>query len=207
MKFSSVEIYVYFYGSEKLYSAISAFVLMSEYKDLIPVKVENLLSIAPEKDNCIVVSDKLFSPEGWNTIIVGEDINYPIRFGELLELIKKKKAVIENQSKSASLYKIGVLEFDLVKRTVINSYTDEKINLTEKESMILSVLVTSNGNECSKEFLLEKIWGFKEGIETHTLETHIYGLRKKIEKNPSNPSIILSTTGGYAVNFENKQSS
>ncbi len=69
---------------------------------------------------------------------------------------------------------------------------DRKIRLTEKETNILKFLYRSSGRTVEREVLLREVWGYNAGVTTHTLETHIYRLRQKIEPDPSNATILLT---------------
>ena len=74
--------------------------------------------------------------------------------------------------------------------------------LTDKETKILKLLYESHGVVVSKESLLKQIWGYSKDIATHTLETHIYRLRQKIETNPQKPELILTDFNGYYLSEE-----
>ncbi len=76
---------------------------------------------------------------------------------------------------------------------------NEDIYLTEKENYILYYLYQNIGEAVSRAKLLDEIWGYNTQIETHTLETHIYRLRQKLEVNPTEPSIILTDDKGYLL--------
>lgn len=78
---------------------------------------------------------------------------------------------------------------------------DGKIaNLTEKECAVLVYLHRRKGEPVSRDELLHAVWDYAEGVETHTLETHIYRLRQKIETDPSTPVVLLTADdGGYRV--------
>ena len=73
------------------------------------------------------------------------------------------------------------------------------LRLTEKEVAILSFLAERKGVPVSREDLLAHVWSYAEGVETHTLETHIYRLRQKIEADPSSPTILVTKEDGYAI--------
>lgn len=73
------------------------------------------------------------------------------------------------------------------------------INLTEKELDILILLKDSEGQSVSRKTMLDRVWGYASGVETHTLETHIYRLRQKIEPDPAKPSLLLTDEQGYRL--------
>ncbi|MDC0400022.1 helix-turn-helix domain-containing protein [Alphaproteobacteria bacterium] len=77
----------------------------------------------------------------------------------------------------------------------------KKIRLTEKETAILIRLSAANGGSVSRNTLLEEVWGYKTGIDSHTLETHIYRLRKKIEELGSSSSFLKTSRDGYKLLF------
>ena len=74
-----------------------------------------------------------------------------------------------------------------------------KIRLTEKETSILKYLFRAGEQVVSRDILLHEVWGYNSGVTTHTLETHIYRLRQKIERDPSNAEILVTETGGYKL--------
>jgi len=76
---------------------------------------------------------------------------------------------------------------------------DRKIRLTEKETNILKFLYRSNGGVGPRDTLLHEVWGYNAGVTTHTLETHIYRLRQKIEPDPSNARLLVTESGGYRL--------
>lgn len=102
---------------------------------------------------------------------------------------------------------------DLPARITIGGYTlytrenlwirdgEAPLRLTEKETAILAYLHTA-GAPVSREALLERVWSYVPEVETHTLETHIYRLRQKIEEDPSSPKILLTQGDGYSVALE-----
>src|SRR5947207_2619924 len=74
-----------------------------------------------------------------------------------------------------------------------------KVRLTEKETAILRFLYRAGQTPVSRETLLQEVWGYNSGVTTHTLETHIYRLRQKIEKDAANPEILVTEAGGYKL--------
>jgi DNA-binding response OmpR family regulator len=76
---------------------------------------------------------------------------------------------------------------------------DRKIRLTEKETNILKFLYSASEGVVPRDTLLHEVWGYNAGVTTHTLETHIYRLRQKIEADPSNASLLVTEGGGYRL--------
>ena len=76
---------------------------------------------------------------------------------------------------------------------------EKKVRLTEKETAILKYLYRAGAKVVGRDVLLAEVWGYNSGVTTHTLETHIYRLRQKIEKDPSNAEILVTETGGYRL--------
>jgi DNA-binding response OmpR family regulator len=77
---------------------------------------------------------------------------------------------------------------------------ERQTRLTEKERDILLTLLAAQGGVVRRSVLLDRVWGYASGVETHTLETHIYRLRQKIETDPARPQILLTAEDGYALN-------
>jgi DNA-binding response OmpR family regulator len=76
---------------------------------------------------------------------------------------------------------------------------NRKVRLTEKETNILKFLYRAGERVVGREILLHEVWGYNAGVTTHTLETHIYRLRQKIEADPSQAQILVTETGGYKL--------
>src|SRR4029078_457354 len=74
-----------------------------------------------------------------------------------------------------------------------------KMRLTQKETAILRYLYRAGQRPVSRETLLQEVWGYNSGLTTHTLETHIYRLRQKIEKDAAAPAILVTEAGGYKL--------
>ena len=74
-----------------------------------------------------------------------------------------------------------------------------KMRLTEKEAAIIKYLYRAGQKVVTRDVLLEEVWGYNSGVTTHTLETHVYRLRQKIERDPSNAEILVTESGGYKL--------
>jgi DNA-binding response OmpR family regulator len=85
------------------------------------------------------------------------------------------------------------------KLLIDNERRGKKIRLTEKEVSILKYLYRAEGKPVAREVLLTEVWGYNAAANTHTLETHIYRLRQKIERDPAAAALILTGPGGYRL--------
>ena len=74
-----------------------------------------------------------------------------------------------------------------------------KIRLTGKENALLRYLLRADRMTAERQVLLNAVWGYSSSVSTHTLETHAYRLRQKIEADPGNPQLLLTTLGGYRL--------
>jgi len=104
-------------------------------------------------------------------------------------------------SSDLAVYPIGPYSFQPSKRTLSNSSESRRIRLTEKESEILKLLYRSPA-PVDREAILDAVWGCAPTVTTHTLETHIYRLRQKIESNPSDPCLIVTENRGYRLKLD-----
>ena len=140
--------------------------------------------------NSILLSDQSFE-DNYNHI----KLQFPINFKNLIEKINIKFLRINAKEKSSIL--IGLYEVDLNSRKL--KFQKKEINLTEKEVDLIMFLNSAN-KPIGIEQLEMKVWGFKSKLETHTVETHIYRLRKKISENFKKNDFILSDKNGYFLN-------
>ncbi len=119
----------------------------------------------------------------------------PMRAVNLAALIKKQvKSIFMPQEK----LEIGVGILD-IRESLWFGEDGEAVRLTDKEVGILACLAQAKGAAVGRQELLDRVWSYAEGVETHTLETHIYRLRQKIEPDPANPVILLTAEQGYSV--------
>jgi len=122
-------------------------------------------------------------------------IKTPIRASALIEILRREMDIA---GAAPALVTIGEHKLD-TRENLWLAPGQSPLRLTEKETAILLYLKESAGGKVSKQALLENVWAYAEGVETHTLETHIYRLRQKIEADPSNPAILLTAEDGYRL--------
>jgi DNA-binding response OmpR family regulator len=98
-----------------------------------------------------------------------------------------------------AVFTIGPYTFRPSAKMLIHGETQKKVRLTEKETAILKYLYRSGNIVVGRDTLLGEVWGYNAGVTTHTLETHVYRLRQKIEAEPSNAEILVTEPGGYRL--------
>ncbi len=123
-------------------------------------------------------------------------ITKPFRFGVLLARLRAH--LRQHEQNEHAVFKIGPFTFRPGAKQLSNE-DGRKIRLTEKESAILKYLYRAGEKPVSRTILLHEVWGYRSDISTHTLETHIYRLRQKIEPNPSESRLLLTVPGGYKL--------
>jgi DNA-binding response OmpR family regulator len=120
----------------------------------------------------------------------------PFRFAVLLARIRAQLRQYE-QSEDAT-FNVGPYIFKPAQKLLTDA-DGRKIRLTEKEASIIRYLFRAGQKAVTRDELLEEVWGYNSGVTTHTLETHVYRLRQKIEKDPSNAEILVTENGGYKI--------
>ncbi len=120
----------------------------------------------------------------------------PFKFPVLLARIRSQLRTHE-QSEDA-VFQMGPYTFKPAQKLLLDA-KDKKIRLTEKETSILKYLYRAGSNVVARDVLLHEVWGYNAGVTTHTLETHIYRLRQKIEHDPSSARLLVTESGGYKL--------
>lgn len=120
----------------------------------------------------------------------------PFKFSVLLARVRAHLRSFE-QSEDAT-FQVGPYEFRPSMKTLTRE-DDRKIRLTEKETNILKYLYRAGSKSVPREELLSEVWGYNAAVTTHTLETHIYRLRQKIEPDPGNARLLVTEAGGYRL--------
>lgn len=123
-------------------------------------------------------------------------ITKPFKFPVLLARIRAQMRQHE-QSENA-IFTLGPYTFKPAIKILLTK-DNKKIRLTEKETNILKFLYRATNEVVPRDTLLHEVWGYNAGVTTHTLETHIYRLRQKIEPDPSNASLLVTENGGYRL--------
>ncbi len=121
----------------------------------------------------------------------------PFRFEVLLARLRAHLRQHE-QSHDAAL-SIGGYKFRPAYKQLLDPHNGKTVRLTEKETAILQYLYRAGGATVDRETLLREVWGYRPGVATHTLETHIYRLRQKIERDPPRPRILVTEPAGYRL--------
>lgn len=123
-------------------------------------------------------------------------VTKPFRFSVLLARIR---AHLRNHETSEdAVLRLGPYTFRPAAKLLIGE-RDKKIRLTEKETNILKYLYRAGCQPVSRDELLREVWGYNANVTTHTLETHVYRLRQKIEPDPANSRLLLTESGGYRL--------
>lgn len=123
-------------------------------------------------------------------------VTKPFRFAVLLARIRAQ--LRSHEASEDAVFPIGPYSFRPGSKLLIND-RGSKVRLTEKETAILRYLYRSGEKPVSREILLQEVWGYNSGVTTHTLETHIYRLRQKIERDPANAALLVTEAGGYKL--------
>jgi DNA-binding response OmpR family regulator len=124
-----------------------------------------------------------------------DHVSKPFRFAVLAARIHAH--LRSHEQSEEAVYRIGPYTFRPSAKLLLDP-KGKKIRLTEKETNILKHLHRS-GATVARETLLHEVWGYNPAVTTHTLETHIYRLRQKIETNPSAAQILITESGGYRL--------
>ena len=160
--------------------------------EIIEISAENSLNISLNKKNDHLVIVKKLVKNLNNQILV---TSLPIKLSKLIE--KLNIEFLKRNFQSQSEFKIQKYNLDINSRELI--FKDKKIKLTEKESNII-LYISNSTKPVSIEDLQLNVWGYHSDLETHTVETHVYRLRKKISTIFDDNDFINSKKNGYQIN-------
>ena len=123
-------------------------------------------------------------------------VTKPFRFAVLLARIRAH--LRQHEHSEDAVFKVGPYTFKPSAKMLVRE-DSRKVRLTEKETAIIKFLLRSGEQIVSRDVLLQDVWGYNAGVTTHTLETHVYRLRQKIERDPSHAEILVTEGGGYKL--------
>ncbi len=126
-------------------------------------------------------------------------IQKPFALNVLLDMLQSALNIIARSQ--SGILRFNGYELSSFEKEIKNLQTGEKIKLTEREVSMLLYLYKQRGKAISKADFLQEVWGYSPDTSTHTIETHVYRLRQKVEKNESSCPLISTENGGYRLNF------
>ncbi|WP_259781802.1 response regulator transcription factor [Aestuariispira ectoiniformans] len=124
-------------------------------------------------------------------------ISKPFRLNVLLARLRAQ--LRQHEQSEDAVFTIGPYTFQPSAKILLDDENGQKIRLTEKETAILKYLYRAGDKVIARDTLLGEVWGYNAGVTTHTLETHVYRLRQKIERDPGNAQILVTEPGGYKL--------
>ena len=124
-------------------------------------------------------------------------VTKPFKLGVLLARLRAQ--LRQHEQSEDAVFTIGPYSFRPAAKLLVHAESQAKIRLTEKETAILKYLYRAGGKVIGRDTLLGEVWGYNAGVTTHTLETHVYRLRQKIEPDPTNAQILVTEPGGYRL--------
>jgi len=124
-------------------------------------------------------------------------ITKPFRLGVMLARIRAQMR--QHERSEDAVFTLGPYSFRPSAKMLVDPGTNTKVRLTEKETAILKYLLRAGDSVIGRDELLNEVWGYNSGVTTHTLETHVYRLRQKLERDPSNATILVTEPGGYKL--------
>ena len=127
-------------------------------------------------------------------------VSKPFRMAELLARLRAQLRIFENSEDA--VFTIGPYTFRPAAKLLQEPERNRRIRLTEKEAAILKFLYRAGTRPVARQVLLNEVWGYNAAVTTHTLETHIYRLRQKIEPDPTHARLLVTEGGGYRLDPE-----
>ena len=121
----------------------------------------------------------------------------PFKLGDLLARIRSQ--LRQHERSEDAVFAIGPYTFRPAAKSLSDDDAGKKVRLTDKEAAILKYLIRIGDQVIGRDVLLNEVWGYNSDVTTHTLETHVYRLRQKIERDPSNAELLVTEAGGYRL--------
>lgn len=124
-------------------------------------------------------------------------VTKPFRLGVLLARLRAH--IRQHERSDDAVFPVGPYVFQPAGKVMVDEARGKRVRLTDKETAILKHLCRAGGRTVGRETLLDEVWGYRAGVTTHTLETHIYRLRQKIEEDPADARLLVTEPGGYRL--------
>ena len=124
-------------------------------------------------------------------------ITKPFRLNVLLARLRAH--IRDHEQSDDAIFTIGPYTFQPANKLLLNTVENETVRLTDKEPAILKYMYRAGDRPVDRDVLLNEVWGYNADVTTHTLETHVYRLRQKIEYDPSSAQILVTAPGGYRL--------
>ena len=124
-------------------------------------------------------------------------VTKPFKIGVLLNGLRT--SIREYEQSQHAAFQIGPYTFRPAAKIMVDTETGKKVRLTDKETAIVKFLYLAGERVVSRDDLLNEVWGYNADVTTHTLETHVYRLRQKIEREPSNADLLVTEPNGYRL--------
>ncbi len=124
-------------------------------------------------------------------------VTKPFRIGVLMARLRAH--VREHEQSEHAVFQIGPYSFRPAGKIMLDMENNKKVRLTDKETAIIKFLYLAGERVVGRDVLLGEVWGYNAGVTTHTLETHVYRLRQKIERDPSNAVLLVTEPNGYRL--------
>jgi DNA-binding response OmpR family regulator len=124
-------------------------------------------------------------------------VTKPFKFAVLLARIRVQ--LRQHEQSEDAVFTVGPYTFKPSQKLLLDQ-RGGKVRLTEKEANIIRFLYRADRKPVPRDTLLQEVWGYNSNVTTHTLETHVYRLRQKIERDPQRAEILVTDSGGYRLN-------
>ena len=179
-----------------IYEYQNLFEILNEISENLNFKILNYkkkeyekIKFNPKIDYLILSQRKI---EGINNTLILD--NFPIKIEKLLEIININ--FLKNKFYNQSNIRVGKYNLDLNSRKI--SFQNKNLDLTERETNL--IVFIHNKKEVTIKDLQKNVWDYSPNLETHTVETHIYRLRKKMKESFKDENFILNKNNGYSIN-------
>lgn len=134
--------------------------------------------------------------------LTDRDVSTPVRLGELLDRMRYLSSGRDRWTEGEEAYDFGLFWLEADENKLIHKESGEIVRLTDKERLLLRKLHEAPDRKLSRDKLLNDVWGYREGTETHTLETHLYRLRQKLEPYKAQDLVRADGSGNYFLGLD-----